>query len=88
MIVPEIYHGKKLVNFSRPYADDIVNIIKESGLEIYNSRVTKKGFGTVESLISYMGIKNVLYNPVMRLDVIRCFRAFKKITEVYAKWMK
>ncbi len=45
MILPEIYHGKRLVNFTRPYADDIISLIRDSGFEVHLSLVNRKGFG-------------------------------------------
>jgi len=31
MVLPEIYNGKRFINFPRIYADDIINVIKASG---------------------------------------------------------
>jgi len=76
MILPEIYYGKKFVNFPKPYAHDIINVIKHSGFETYNSRVKKRGFEILESLITYVGAKNIFYSQDVRLDVTNCFKAF------------
>jgi hypothetical protein len=86
MILPEIYHRKKLVNFPRPYADDIINLIKDSGFESHFSRVNKKGFNIGETLIAYIGIKNTFYNQTQRLDVDRSFSAFIVLSQKLSKW--
>ena len=51
MVLFEIFMGKKLLNYSRPYEDDILNVIKEVGFENYYLKAKRRGFRIIENAI-------------------------------------
>lgn len=69
MILPEILTGKRLVNFSKPYADEVMRVLKDVGFEVYHSKKKRRGFGMIESLGTLIGMCNIIYDQEERMDV-------------------
>lgn len=51
MILFEIFMGKKLLNYSKPYEEDVLNVIKEVGFENYFLKDQRRGFRIIENAI-------------------------------------
>lgn len=51
MMFFEILVGKKLLNFSKPYEEDVLNVIKEVGFENYFLKDKRRGFRVVENFV-------------------------------------
>ena len=43
--------GKKLLNYSKPYEEDVLNVIKEVGFENYFFKNKRRGFRIIENAI-------------------------------------
>jgi hypothetical protein len=50
--------------------------------------VSRKGFDIGEGLITYMGMKNLLYNQSLRLDVMRSCGALYILNKYLGRWKK
>jgi hypothetical protein len=55
MILSEISHRKKQINFSKPFAEDIMKIVKDTGLELHYSRIKGRGFCILSELVNFLG---------------------------------
>lgn len=78
--------GKKLLNFSKPYEDDVMKVIKEVGLENYFSKAKKRGFGILENVIQVIALKNVVCDQPKRMDSITCHNLLNSIFHQFTRW--
>lgn len=86
MILFEICMGKKLLNCSKPYEDDVMKVIKEVGLENYFSKTRKRGFGILENVIQLIALKNVVCDQSKRMDAITCHNLLNSTFQQFNQW--
>lgn len=79
MLIPEIYTGKKLLNYSKPYEDDLLSALRSVEFENYCVKRKKGGFGMVDNVLTLIGLKNVVCEQERRMDVGTCYNILSRV---------
>lgn len=64
--------GKKLLNYSKNYEEDILKVIKEVGFENTVLKCKRRGFRMIENAVELIALKNIDCDQAKRMNPSTC----------------